>query len=356
MSDLTANRAIRPAIRFGVIGAGWFASRRHCPDVIDHDDATLVALCRRDARELDKVARAFDVEHTYTDVSELISSGLVDAVIVCSPHHLHYQHATAALEAGLHVLLEKPITIDPAQGHRLVEMAREKSLVLSVAQNPPYWNHCHFLRERIAAGALGEIEAVSINWLGNALGVLGVEDLPQRMPGVVKPTLFRSNLHENGGGFLIDGGSHLLCELLWCTRLRIESVSAQMDDAEFDLRAALTLSLSNGAMATLSQSADSQVRDKRHRSLYFGSAATAEVTGVPFEVQLRSAGAAGKPTSVEPVHEQDLPPAPTPVGDFVDCVRGDREAPLLDNDLAVHIVEVVAAAYESARSGQRVLC
>ncbi len=347
MSDL-------PTIRFGVIGAGWFASRRHCPDVVDHDDATLTALCRRDARELEKVAKAFDVRHTYTDFNELISSGNVDAVIVCSPHHLHYQHTTAALEAGLHVLLEKPITIDPAQGRRLVALARERSLVLSVAQNPPYWNHCHFLRERIAAGALGEIEAVSINWLGNALGVLGVEDLPQHMPGVVKPTLFRSSAHENGGGFLIDGGSHLLCELLWCTQLRVESVTAQMDDSGFDLRSALTLSLNNGAMATLSQSADSLVRDKRHRSLYFGSTATAEVIGVPFEVRINSAGGPGRPTSVEVVHENDLPPAPTPVSDFIDCVRGRAEAPLLDNTLAVHIVEVIAAAYESARSGQRV--
>ena len=95
-----------------------------------------------------------------------------------------------------------------------LQMASRKQLVLSGAQNPPYWNHCHFLRDRIAAGALGEIESVSINWLGNALGVLGVEDLPQRMPGVVRPTLFRSSPHENGGGFLIDSGSHLLCELL----------------------------------------------------------------------------------------------------------------------------------------------
>ena len=56
-------------------------------------------------------------------------------------------------------------------GRHLVETTSKKNLVLSVAQNPPYWNHCHFLRDRIAAGALGQIESISINWLGNALGV-----------------------------------------------------------------------------------------------------------------------------------------------------------------------------------------
>jgi predicted dehydrogenase len=232
-------------------------------------------------------------------------------------------------------------------------MARDKHLVLSVAQNPPYWSHCRFLREKIASGTLGEIEAVSINWLGNALGALGLEDLPQQMPGVVKPTLFRRSVHENGGGFLIDGGSHLLCELLWCTQLRVESVTAQMDDSGFDLRAALTLSLSNGALATLSQAANSHVRDKRHRSLYFGAAATAQVTGVPFEVEIQAPQA---DSAIESVHERDLPEAPTPVGDFIECVRGGCKEPELDNDLSVHIVEVIAAAYESAGSGKRVTC
>ena len=164
------------------------------------------------------------------------------------------------------------------------------------------------------------------------------------MPGVVRPTLFRSSPHENGGGFLIDGGSHLLCELLWYTQSRIEFVTAQMDQAAFDLRAVLTMTRGNGVMATLSQAADSRVRDKRRCSLYFGSEAMAEITGVPFEVLLRK-GVAGDGQVIESAREQNLPPAPTPVGDFIDCVReGNERAPLLDNDLAIHIVEVIAAA------------
>ena len=72
-----------------------------------------------------------------------------------------------------------------------------------------------------------------------------------------------------------------------------------MDDSGFDLRAALTLSLNNGTMATLLQSADSLVRDKRHRSLYFGSTAAAKVIGMPFEVRLCSSGGPGDANSVE---------------------------------------------------------
>ena len=87
-------------LRLGVIGAGWFASRRHCPDVADHPEAELVALCRRDEEQLAQMARAFAVTDTYTDYAELIGSGTVDGVIIYSPHHLHFEHARAGRQNG----------------------------------------------------------------------------------------------------------------------------------------------------------------------------------------------------------------------------------------------------------------
>lgn len=334
-------------LRLGVIGAGWFASRRHCPDVAEHPEAELVALCRRDEEQLAQMARAFAVTDTYTDYAELIGSGTVDGVIICSPHHLHFEHARAALDAGLHVLLEKPITVDPEEGRRLVALAGKTGRALVVAQNPPYWSHCRYLRDRLRRGDLGEIEGVSINWVGNALGVLGLEPLPDSLPGVVKPTLFRGDAAQNGGGFLVDGGSHLLCELLWCTGLRVAEVSAHMDNPDWDLRVALALTLENGALATLSNTADSAVRDKRHHSLYYGSSGTAVTRGFPFEVTVDAAGQS------ERVDEAELPPPPTPVDNLVDCAQG-RGLPELDGETAVHIVEILDAAYRAARSGHKV--
>jgi len=72
-----------------------------------------------------------------------------------------------------------------------VALAAEKGLALVVAQNPPYWSHCRYLRDKIQQGALGEIEGAAIHWVGNARGVLGLEPLPDDMPGVVKPTLHK---------------------------------------------------------------------------------------------------------------------------------------------------------------------
>ena len=63
-----------PPVRIGIIGAGWFASRRHCPDIVAHPEAMLTALCRRDAAQASKMAAEFAVEHTFTDYRDLIGS------------------------------------------------------------------------------------------------------------------------------------------------------------------------------------------------------------------------------------------------------------------------------------------
>ncbi len=122
---------------------------------------------------------------------------------------------------------------------------------------------------------------------------------------MVRPTLFRQNSQANGG-FLTDGGSHLLTELVWCTGHRVVEVSCLMDDATADVRAVLCMRLDNGATATLANTADSRIRSKRHHSLYLGSAGTAQIRGVPFAVTVETDR--GGATQAE----QDLPPAPTP--------------------------------------------
>jgi predicted dehydrogenase len=337
--------SLQPPIRIGVIGAGSFASRRHCPDIVEHPEAQLSALCRRDPEQLQKMADAFSVEHTYTDYRELIDSNLVDAVLISSPHDLHYEHGKAALTKGLHVLLEKPITTEAQQGHELVALAKEKGLALIVAQNPPYWNHCRHLRQQFRDGRLGELESASINWVGNALAVLGLEALPDKMPGVVPPTLYRASAAQNGGGFTMDGGTHLLCELLWCTERRVVEVSAQMDNADFDVRCSLSMRLDNGALVSLNQVADSRIRAKRQHNIYYGSKGTAVVRGFPFTIEIEAGG------EVERLREDELPDAPTPVGDFVDCVLS-RSNGEISGDTAVHVVEVLRAAQEAARMGQ----
>src|SRR5262252_6542005 len=124
-------------IRFGVIGAGWFASRRHLPDIVNNPHAVLASLCRRDAESLAKLAAHFKPQETFTDWRAMLDASRLDAVLIATPHNLHFETARAALEQGLHVLLEKPMTVRSEDARTLCAIARERGLTLAVALNPP---------------------------------------------------------------------------------------------------------------------------------------------------------------------------------------------------------------------------
>ena len=84
-------------LRVGVIGAGLFASMRHLPDLAASPEAEVVAVCRRDPEALGKVAAHFGVPHRFTDYARLLDEVELDAVVVSSPHGLHFEHVRAAL-------------------------------------------------------------------------------------------------------------------------------------------------------------------------------------------------------------------------------------------------------------------
>ncbi len=99
-------------IKLGVIGAGSFTSRRHIHTIIGSPDAELVALCRRDEAMLRRMADHFGCRNTFTDYRQMLDEVEMDGVLVTTPHALHYEHTRAALEKGLHVMVEKPFAIN----------------------------------------------------------------------------------------------------------------------------------------------------------------------------------------------------------------------------------------------------
>jgi predicted dehydrogenase len=217
-----------------------------------------------------------------------------------------------------------------------------------VALNPPFWSHTTYIREAISSGALGEMEGIQINWIGNAEHVFGMTPMPESLPGVVPPTLFRADPGLGGGGHFMDSGSHLVSELLWTTGLQVKEVSAIMDDAELDMRANVALSLENGAICTISNIGNSKIRRRIH-STYFGSEATLFVDGMPFSITICRPDE--KPILVP---EAEMPQVPQPVGNLIDAILGGAE-PIYSAHDGLKVVEVIEAAYTSARTGKKVV-
>ena len=335
-------------VRIGVIGAGSFASRRHIPVVIKSSNAELMALCRRDKEMLRKVAEHFGCNNTFTDYKEMLDSVEMDAVIIATPHALHYENARLALEKGLHVLIEKPMAVKSDEARELAKLAKDKGLVVVVAMNPPFWQHTNYVREIIKSGEIGEIEEVSISWVGNAEHVFGLVPMPDNMPGVVPPTIFRGDPKLGGGGHFIDSGSHLVSELFWTTGLNACEVYAVMDNAELDMRTTMGIKLENGAVCNITNIGNSKISRRLH-NVYFGSKGTLFVDGMPFKVTIV------KPDGEQiTVTEADMPSSQQPVENFIDAILGKTE-PLCSADDGVKVVEAIEAAYNSAKTGKMIL-
>jgi predicted dehydrogenase len=340
-----------PPVRLGVIGAGAFACRRHLPDAVNSANVCLAAICRRDPEARAKIAAHFCVppERAFGDWKQMLDEVELDAVLIATPNALHYEQARTALERGLHVLIEKPMTTHTQEAYALVTLAHEKGLQLAVALNPPYWAHCHQVRRALRDERMGALESAAMYWSGSAEYVFGRAPQPANLPGLVAPTMFRADPEQNGGGYFTDGGSHLVSELLWVTGLRARRVSALMDHTPTDMRAAISIELENGAIASINSIGDSKFSTRRVRNVFGASGGTVLIVNFEFETTIMMQGQEHRKFK-----ESELLPVDQPVVNFVSAIQG-RGKLFSPGEHGAHVVEVIEAAYESATTGRAVL-
>lgn len=111
----SAGRTSRGRLSVGVIGAGSFATSVHLPNLVARSDVRLRSVAGRTPTSIDNVGRRFGADLVTTDPAEVIDDPLVDAIVICTRHDSHAELALRALEAGKHVLLEKPLATTPEQ-------------------------------------------------------------------------------------------------------------------------------------------------------------------------------------------------------------------------------------------------
>ena len=339
-----------PPVRIGVIGAGNFASRRHIPDILSCKDASLEGICRRGKEELSLIASHFQIppEHTYTDWKEMIMHAPLDAVLISTPNSLHYEQAKAALEQGLHVLVEKPMTVHSKDARELTALADEKHLLFAAALNPPHWAHCHQIRRILHDPRVGQLESISLHWSGSVEYAFGRAPAPEIPLGVTPPTFFRSNADMTGGGYFQDGGTHLVSELLWVTGRKVMRVSALMDSLPTDMRTTFSCEMENGLLASIVAVGDSKFPSRRLRHLFTASNGSVAVNNFEFETVIQLQG-----QETRRFKEADLAPVDGPVANFVGAIKG-RNKLYSPASHAADVVTVVEAAYESGRTGRTV--
>ncbi|MDT7780312.1 MAG: hypothetical protein QOC99_2824, partial [Acidobacteriota bacterium] len=132
----------------------------------ENEGAELRWVCDKDARHLSKVARRYPAARAASDFGELLSDPRLDAVVVATPVATHFEFTRRALEAGKHVLVEKPFTASVREAEQLIALAEARRLTLMVDHTFVYTGAVRRIKEMVAAGELGELlyfDSVRIN-------------------------------------------------------------------------------------------------------------------------------------------------------------------------------------------------
>ena len=163
-----------------------------------------------------EAVRELKIERGYSSLDELTSDSSVTAVHICTPNHLHHDQANAAMEAGKHVMCEKPLAMDTRQSQSLIDLARKQNLVGAVTYNLRYYPLCQEARAIVQRGVIGEPRLIHGSFLQDWL---------------LYPSDWNWRLQSELGGELravADIGTHWLDLLTWITGRKIAEVCADL--------------------------------------------------------------------------------------------------------------------------------
>jgi predicted dehydrogenase len=185
-------------INVGVISCSNMA-KGHMRGVIRHPKAELVAICDIDVEKMNKVGDEFGIERRYADYKELLAQPDIDAVIIVTPDREHKNMAIEALEAGKHVLCEKPLALTREECVDIAEAVKKSDKKFMVGQICRYTPAFKAAKEIIDRGEIGELMFVESEYAHDYEKIL-------------KPGNWRWDPLRNG---VVGGGCHAVDLLRW---------------------------------------------------------------------------------------------------------------------------------------------
>lgn len=188
-------------VRVGIVGTSWWADMMYLPALKSHPQAELTAICGRNRARAEEMAKKYEIPQVFTDYQTMIEQAGIEALIVAIPDDLHYPVTMAALNAGLHVLCEKPLAFTLGQAREMVEraeVARVKHMTYFTWRWLPVFQ---YLKRLIQEGYLGRCTYSQFRYVGG-YGRSG-------------------NYHwkwdrQRGLGILGDLGVHMIDMARWC--------------------------------------------------------------------------------------------------------------------------------------------
>jgi len=148
-----------PPLRWGILGSGWIAGK-FTESVKAHTQQIIAAVGTRSKSSGEQFAARWGIPTTYDSYEALVQAPDLDIIYIATPHGLHHEHVLLAIEAGKHVLVEKPIALNHSQAAEMVAAAKRKGVFFAEALWTYFLPKFDVLQQILDAGAIGEIKAV----------------------------------------------------------------------------------------------------------------------------------------------------------------------------------------------------
>lgn len=244
--------------RIALIGAGWWATECHIPFLkARKSDVDLVGVCRLGLDELELIKQRFDIPFGSERFLEIIEKTKPDGVIVSSPHVAHFEHAIAAIEAGAHVLVEKPMTVNADDARKLETMAQQKGVQLLI---PHGWNFTHYMAVAAgwyANGKIGELRHFTLQMGSALMDLFSGQSMQETAAQTFRPPASTWADPKRAGGYGWGQLSHALGALFRVTPINSSMVFAKTrkSPAGVDYCDSVLMEMENGAIGVVSGSA-----------------------------------------------------------------------------------------------------
>ncbi|MGM0879024.1 MAG: Gfo/Idh/MocA family protein [Bacillota bacterium] len=203
-------------VKVGIIGTGGI-SHLHVKQLKELKNVTIVAVADPNTSNRDTLINSFKLNNVvhFNDHHDMLEQIPMDAVIVCSPHTLHFKQVMDAMNHNCHVLIEKPMACSLVEAEQLIEAAKKANRVLQVSYQRHFEPAFLYIHEAISNGTIGNLTSVTASlyqeWIHLSSGT------------------WRQNPSLSGGGMLMDSGSHIIDVLLWTTGLKPVEVESKLE-------------------------------------------------------------------------------------------------------------------------------
>jgi predicted dehydrogenase len=332
----------RRTLRIGLVGVGAAAQINHIPALKKTENIELVWLVDRDAEKAERVAQKFGVPNSSGRLDQMLDDESVDAVAVCTPNYLHAPMAVAALEAGKHVMCERPFARSADEAAAMVKAAKKAERVVVCTVQHRFRADSQLLRRFVEKGELGHIFYAKAGWL--------------RQRTEWDSDEWRRQKKESGGGVVLDLGFQMLDLALWVMgQPAVESVTASVHRSrkgEVEDSATAFLRCDNGATIALEFTWGLLMeKDFAYLNL-FGAGGAALLN--PLRIHKGMHGALVNVTpNLDTTRNQYKHSMELQVAHFADALRRGVK-PMGDGEEMLAVMQLMDAIYRSADQGKEV--